>query len=100
MEQTARLPDYFHPRMIMLVYLLICLDLFGIYSCINSVIQHGPSMAILFGNELNLLLISLISIMVRYTLNSLDLRRGAPWEHRSVFLFYYDFVIGMPAISP
>lgn len=31
--------------------------------------------------------------MVRYTLNATDMRRGSVWEHRSIFLFYYDFLV-------
>jgi hypothetical protein len=41
------------------------------------------------------LLVSLLSIDVRYTLNAGDIRRGSPWEHRSIFLFYYDFVVDL-----
>lgn len=32
---------------------------------------------------------------MRYALNTGDLNRGSIWEHRSIFLFYYDFVVDL-----
>lgn len=33
------------------------------------------------------------SVTVRYGLNARDLRHGSVWEHRSIFLFYYEFLV-------
>lgn len=43
----------FHLRMLSTVALLLFADLFGFYTCVADVIRHGPSMAILFGNEVS-----------------------------------------------
>lgn len=51
MEQIARLSQVFHLRMALVITLLTGLDLVGLYACVRHVIRNGPSMAILFGNE-------------------------------------------------
>lgn len=51
MEQTPMIDKKFHVRMVFTVALLLLADLFGLYMCVADVIRHGPSMAILFGNE-------------------------------------------------
>lgn len=51
MEQTAQLPPRFTVRMVTTILLMAVMDVAGLWMCIQSVIRHGPSMAILFGNE-------------------------------------------------
>lgn len=51
MEQTAQLPPRFNARMLATILLMVTMDVAGLWVCIQSVIRHGPSMAILFGNE-------------------------------------------------
>lgn len=41
------------------------------------------------------MLVSLVSTFTRYVLNLNDLRRGVPWENRSVVLFYLDFAFDL-----
>lgn len=41
------------------------------------------------------MLVSLGSTFTRYVLNLNDLRRGVPWENRSVVLFYLDFAFDL-----
>lgn len=85
----------FHVRMMLTIVLLTLSDVLGLFFCVKDVIKSGPSMSILFGNEFALLFVCLASIIVRYILNTGDHQRGAAWEHRSIFLFYFEFIVDL-----
>lgn len=93
MEQTLQLPPFFNGRVLTALYMLVVVDVLGLVHAVQSVLRSGPSMAILFANEFSLMLIALAATGVRYAVNLHDVVRGSPWEHRSVFLFYSDFVV-------
>ena len=93
MEQTPRVPAYFHARIMTAIYILTVIDLYAVVTNVVSVIKDGPSLSIYFCNEFALMFISLMAALTRYLVNFGDLRRGSPWEHRSAFLFYLDFTV-------
>lgn len=51
MEQAPQLPPGFTARVLTIIALLAASDIFGFYLCVNDVFKNGPSMSILFGNE-------------------------------------------------
>lgn len=79
---------------------LLCLLIFGasfmVADNVMSVIQKGPSMAILFANEYALTLVSLLGSSIRFTLNCMDaLSPDEPFEQRSTVIFYLDFFVDL-----
>ncbi|TPX37914.1 hypothetical protein SeLEV6574_g07828 [Synchytrium endobioticum] len=72
MEQTPNLPFFFHLRITAL---------------------NCPSMMIIFGFEYTILLTMVISTSVKYLLHTIDLRQEAPWEDKSMYIFYLELVI-------
>lgn len=55
MEQTARVSPLFHWRMLVSVLIMATVDCLGLSLCIRDVLKNGPSMSILFANEVPLL---------------------------------------------
>ncbi len=135
MEQTAHLPRNFALRVMSALVFLATVDFIGLSICIRRIVESGPSMAILFANEVGslnspspstrppltkapskgpsqrhssskracltrlrsqkfaLMIVTLLSTGTRFILNLKDIQGEAPWEHRSVFLFYFEFLI-------
>ena len=96
MEQVVQLPKTFIYKVGTLLSLLIFGAAFMVTDNVMSVLQKGPSMAILFANEYALTLVSLLGSFVRFTLNCMDaLNPDEPFEQRSTVLFYLDFFVDL-----
>lgn len=97
MEQVVQLPKSFVYKIGGLLGLLIFGSVFMITENVMSVLQKGPSMAILFANEYSLTFVSLLGSCVRFTLNCMDaLYPDEPaFEQRSTVLFYLDFFVDL-----
>ena len=96
MEQVVQLPKDFIYKVGSLLSLLIFGSAFMVTSNVISVLQRGPSMAILFANEYALTMISLLGSAVRFSLNCIDaLAPEEAFEQRSTVLFYLDFFVDL-----
>jgi hypothetical protein len=104
MEQTPNHTTSFHVRMMSVMLLLAIIDYYMITSSISSSLYGskllgnnnntpGSSMMIIFGFEYIILAISLFSTSFKYFLHYIDSRSAAPWEFRSVYVFYLDLVV-------
>lgn len=94
-----RLPEQYHVKIATSLYLLAATDLMGAVFFISDVSSRGPSMSIMLANEFCLMMVSVAATATRYFLNLNDIRRGEPWENRSVALFYMDFIFGTRSIE-
>ena len=93
MEQSVDLSRGFVARTCVNIALLWALDSYSLFISIASIVNNGPSVAVYFANEFTLMSISMLSSTIKYILNLSDMSRGGVWENRSVFLFYFEFVI-------
>lgn len=53
MEQAPQLPPSFILRILAVIVFLSASDVLGLYLCVKDVLSNGPSMSILFGNEVH-----------------------------------------------
>lgn len=96
MEQVIQLPKDFIYKLGSLLSFLIFGAAFMVTRNVLSVLERGPSMAILFANEYALTLVSLLGSAVRFTLNCCDiLSPDDPFEQRSTVIFYLDFFVDL-----
>ncbi len=90
MEQTPILTRIFHIRMGGLFSLLLVSDVQFAYYAARHVLTNGPSMMIMFAFETGILIVQLLSLMLKYALNIIELNSGDSWESKSVYLFYLE----------
>jgi E3 ubiquitin-protein ligase synoviolin len=81
-----------HVRLVSLMVVLFIIDFICCRDATYLALTH-PSMMILFAFEYALLLISIISMMIKYSLNCYDLYLEGQWESKGVITLYVDFVI-------
>ncbi len=92
MEQTLQLPKNFIKKIGGLLSSVFVIDIFMATWHITHVLKKGPSMSLLFASEYALTAVSMIASIVRFAMNCKDsLNPEAPFEHRSLTLFYLDF---------
>lgn len=96
MEQVVQMPNSFIYRIGSLLSILVFGTAYMVTNNVLSVLQRGPSMAILFANEYALTLVSLLGSVIRFALNCCDLLNpDDPVEQRSTILFYLDFFVDL-----
>lgn len=94
MERTPVITALFHLRIMSLVFILGCIDASFIRAYWMSRI-NGLSVQLALGIEYCILLLSLVSIAVRYALHSIDSMREHPWDKKRLYLSYLDIVVGV-----
>jgi E3 ubiquitin-protein ligase synoviolin len=108
MEQSVALPDTYHTRMASCLLFLLIVDVLGILFSANSLIDHGPSMALLLVSDFTILLLSTVSMCIKYGLALYEMYQRADNEafeisflyfDRSTLLYYFDVVIDLCKLS-
>ncbi|KAI8804752.1 hypothetical protein BJ742DRAFT_823128 [Cladochytrium replicatum] len=92
MEQIMNPPVSFHVRMVIVMSLLLLTDFGQVWYAIEYTQTKGSSMMIIFGFEYAILSSLIVSMICKYILHTIDLRSEAPWEQKSMYLFYLDLV--------
>jgi len=87
MEHTDGMSKMAHFRISLLLIALFSADIFFSASCLFTTVEKGPSVQILFGFEYVILLISVASMFLRYTLSLIDqfIFRAGRWYNRSIY---------------
>ncbi|KAJ3037801.1 E3 ubiquitin-protein ligase synoviolin [Rhizophlyctis rosea] len=92
MEQSPNMSVGFHVRMVSIVTILTLVDVAMVSYAIDQTLLRGATMMIVFGFEYAILLSMITSTTVKYCLHTYDLRREAPWEDKSMYIFYLDLI--------
>ena len=91
MEQSPVISMYFHVRMIALLGASLLVDIAFVSYSIQSVL-YTPNMMLIFAFEFTILATSMMSSIVKYTLNIVDASYTDPWENKSIYSFYLELV--------
>lgn len=81
-----------HIRLALLMVGLFVIDFIACSEATTLAVAH-PSMMILFAFEYGLLIISIVSLMIKYTLNCYDLYVEGQWDSKGVISLYLDFFV-------
>ncbi|CAG8556480.1 7480_t:CDS:2, partial [Cetraspora pellucida] len=92
MEQSPAVPMSFHIRIVSLMEILCAIDMYLVYHAVDVTFKHGPNMMIMFAFEYSILGATIISTLLKYILNVIDMRREDPWENKSIYVFYLELV--------
>ncbi|GES76729.1 E3 ubiquitin-protein ligase synoviolin [Rhizophagus clarus] len=92
MEQSPAVPISFHIRMISLMEILGIIDLILASYAINIAMHNEPNMMIMFAFEYSILTATILSTIIKYILNVIDMRREEQWENKSIYVFYLELV--------
>ncbi|CAF1132676.1 unnamed protein product [Adineta steineri] len=94
MEQSPVLGPIFHARTIGLWTVLCLCDYLFILLAYIHVMSTGASVEIVFGFEYAILLISMITIALKYSVHLIEIHTGEQWEGRGVYMLFSDVVLG------
>ncbi|GES76728.1 E3 ubiquitin-protein ligase synoviolin [Rhizophagus clarus] len=98
MEQSPAVPISFHIRMISLMEILGIIDLILASYAINIAMHNEPNMMIMFAFEYSILTATILSTIIKYILNVIDMRREEQWENKSIYVFYLELVTALHII--
>ena len=70
------------------------LDSVLVHHVLRTTLASGASVQLVFGFEYAVLLTSIIAILVKYTLHTIDTRSEHPWENKTVYLLYNELFTG------
>ncbi|BGP32312.1 E3 ubiquitin-protein ligase hrd1 [Rhodotorula toruloides] len=90
MEQAAQVSPLAHTRMIGLLSLLWLADIACLFYAVESIMIDGPTVMIMFASEYMILLATAWTTTMKYALHCIDMRRDAPWEAKSIYIFYVE----------
>lgn len=108
MEQSVRLPEYYHYRMTACLACLAIIDISGVVVCGWWLWVNGPSMALLLVSDFGILLVSVLSMTVKYGVAVYEASKRADNDafelqvlnlDRSTFLYYFDVFIDMTKLA-
>ncbi|CAH1791822.1 unnamed protein product, partial [Owenia fusiformis] len=94
MERSPVITITFHLRVLSLLSLLGCLDMYFINLAYYSTLLKGASVQLVFGFEYAILLTVILTILVKYVLHTIDLQSENPWENKAVYLLYTELLTG------
>lgn len=119
MEQAARVSRLAHARMLGLLSLLWIADIACLIFAVESIMIDGPTVMIMFASEASccsrfpvppltghakltkasrmqyLILIATVwTLSAKYLINCIDMRSEAPWEEKSIYVFYVELAAG------
>lgn len=118
MEQAARVSRLAHVRMVGLLSLLLLADAGFILNAVDSIMVDGPTVMIMFASEVRrlaraaaarltpklippspiaqylILVATALATVAKYVINCVDMRREAPWEEKSIWVFYVELTAG------
>ena len=90
----AALTAKFHARVIGALVTSLALDGGLAYVAVQSIIDTGPSMQLLFAFEYIVLLAMAFTSTLKYVIQCIDrTRHQGQWETKAVYMFYVDFVM-------
>ncbi|GAA5984220.1 hypothetical protein JCM10908_006098 [Rhodotorula pacifica] len=90
MEQAAQVSRLAHARMVGLLALLWLADIGCLVFAIESIMIDGPTVMIMFASEYLILIASVWTLSAKYVINCIDMRSEAPWEEKSIYVFYVE----------
>ncbi|BGO99863.1 hypothetical protein RTG_00666 [Rhodotorula toruloides ATCC 204091] len=90
MEQAAQVSRLAHARMIGLLSLLWLADIACLFYAVELIMIDGPTVMIMFASEYMILLATVWTTTMKYALHCIDMRRDAPWEAKSIYIFYIE----------
>ncbi|VDO04175.1 unnamed protein product [Rodentolepis nana] len=94
MERTPVLRPLFHIRTLSFALLLAAVDIFHIANFYWGVDTTNVS-SLAVGAEYYILLFDLISIVMRYAIQTYDSVQETHWDQKSLYLLYVDVIVGM-----
>jgi E3 ubiquitin-protein ligase synoviolin len=92
LEQIIPVPMSTHIRIQILLLLLITIDVFVSYRCIQSTLQLGKSVLILFGFEFVVLSISSINYSIRYLMLVIDSYYENGLHYKGLYTMILDII--------
>ncbi|KAG0658990.1 E3 ubiquitin-protein ligase hrd1 [Rhodotorula mucilaginosa] len=91
MEQAARVSRLAHARMLGLLSLLWIADIACLIFAVESIMIDGPTVMIMPHRMQYLILIATVwTLSAKYLINCIDMRSEAPWEEKSIYVFYVE----------
>ncbi|GAA5875930.1 hypothetical protein JCM3774_005820 [Rhodotorula dairenensis] len=90
MEQAARVSRLAHARMLGLLSLLWLADIGCLVFAVESIMIDGPTVMIMFASEYLILIANVWTLSAKYLINCIDMRSEAPWEEKSIYVFYVE----------
>ena len=93
MDQAIDHNYVFHLKMSSIIFLFLMLDVGMLVSAVNHTLIMGPTMLIIFGFEYILLTSTMLAIIAKYILQTIDSRRATPWEDKTTYFSYVDLAL-------
>lgn len=92
MEQAEVVSRSTHVRILSLMGTLAIVDTAFVVLCSLHVMEHGPTVMILFGFEFLIMYLSLAATFIRYLLHLVDMRVNGTWTNKSTYVFYLELL--------
>ncbi len=93
MDQTTAHSTPFHIKMSSIIFIFLLVDIGMLVSAINHTLLMGPTMLIIFGFEYVLLTSTMLAIIAKYILQTIESRRVTPWEEKTTYFSYVDLAL-------
>ncbi|KAL3315522.1 E3 ubiquitin-protein ligase synoviolin [Cichlidogyrus casuarinus] len=95
MQITPEIRSVVHLRVLSLLFLLSAIDLSYVRYLFFEPIRHTELVRLAIGTEYCVLLFSLISTVIRYTIYTIDSRRSSPWDEKRMYILITDVFIAL-----
>lgn len=90
MERNLFISWKFHLRIISLILIFSFFDSSFLFYAYDSLATNGYSAQIIFGFEYLILILSVITMTLKYIFHTIDLTSQQPWDNKTTFIMYTE----------